>query len=107
VLLVFVDLIVVLKMNSSLLSAYNDFKCSLGIISNDLLEGGNYNNGTTEFLGLKSYLVLFESFMQNITNSNRTIQQNLTNVSKPMRAAAQQIDLMSSLNEKIPNDSTN
>lgn len=45
-------------------------KCGVAVISDDLLEGGTYDNQTIRFLGLRNFRDLFNNFTQKLATSN-------------------------------------
>jgi len=57
-------------------------------------------------MGLRKFRGYLDNFIQNARLYNRTILTNLANSSKPMNLSKQYIDILDSLNSKIPNDDT-
>lgn len=82
---------------------FNDFKCSLGIMVNDVMEGGSYEKEGIKFGGLTPLLVSMDAFVANISNVKALLKKNMNTKSDTMKAMFQQANTLLNEVPKIPN----
>lgn len=78
-------------------------KCGVAIISDDLLEGGTYDDQTIKFLGLRNFRFLFNNFTDKLTSSN-DFAQSFSSKSKLVDNISKQIQLIETKLKKIPTE---
>lgn len=78
-------------------------KCGVAVISDDLLEGGTYENSTINFLGLRNFRSLFNNFTEKLTSSNN-LALSFSSKSKLVDNISKQIQLIETQLKKIPTD---
>lgn len=83
-----------------------DFKCSVGVVTHDVIDGGQYQyqngdkdkggdkgedqgNNNVNFLGLNALRAVVQNFDQNVTDINTTLNKDMTSSSKTMKSLKQ------------------